>query len=159
MAGLWFPKTSPANVDIHPGMFLLSQIMQSFRTRCIHVVLALAVFSAAVTPACAGGENCGMPCCRQSPVLASDHPTGVQPQACCPRAAHTSSDIGASCRSENSSLALNAENRLASATTTTSLAPISYLPAQGLALTNSRPDETLQPFKDPLYLRIQILRI
>jgi hypothetical protein len=133
--------------------------MKSIVTQCIHIVLALFILAAAVTPACAGTENCSMPCCRHKAKPVPQLPAAAPPKACCTHPADASSGIGSGCRFDQHNLALNSEDRTVSTPTAPALVTTPHITTHGHAWTAFRMVEAPQPFKDPLYLRIQIFLI
>ncbi|MCK7514562.1 MAG: hypothetical protein MZV70_68195 [Desulfobacterales bacterium] len=65
----------------------------------IHAFLALLILAAAVAPACAGSENCSMPCCRHKRRAVSHHHGPLRTaKPCCPQTADASADTGSGCR-------------------------------------------------------------
>jgi len=133
--------------------------MKSIVTQCIHIVLALFILAAAGTPTCAGTENCSMPCCRHKAKSASHPPAAAPLKACCTQTAGASSDIGSGCRFDPHDLALNSEARTASAPAAEVFADSTWTAAHGHAGPTQRLAEHSEPFRAPLYLRIQILLI
>jgi hypothetical protein len=140
-------------------MFLYSESMKCSATRWVHIVLAVFFLTAAVYPACAGGENCSMPCCRHKAELVSHHMTDAPSKGCCTQPGDSSSDIGSGCAFDRKSLAPNLEPR-------TSVVPALEALGTGADNTPAGPAgsapglvEPSRPHKTPLYLRIQILLI
>lgn len=133
--------------------------MKSACAKCIHVLLALLILAAAVAPACAGSENCSMPCCRHK-VPPVSHPTDAAPaKPCCTQTADAPAGIGSGCRFDQHNLALpsgaDGGPILAAAVAAVVLEKPMLLcvSAPTARLIDSSPPET------PLYLRLQALLI
>jgi hypothetical protein len=133
--------------------------MKSIVTPYVHLLLALFILAAAVTPACAGGENCSMPCCRQKAKPVSHHPAAAPSKACCTHPADASSGIGTGCRFDQHNLALNFQERTHSAPVAEMLADSTWTEANGPVWPTPRFANLPEPLKAPIYLRIQILLI
>jgi hypothetical protein len=80
--------------------------MKSAGAKCIHVILALLILASAVAPACAGSENCSMPCCRHKAKPVSHQTDAAHDKPCCPPTADAAVDIGSGCRFDQHKLAL-----------------------------------------------------
>jgi hypothetical protein len=134
--------------------------MKSAGAKCIHVFLALLIVASAVAPACAGAENCSMPCCRQKPQPAPHRTDAAHAKPCCPPAADAAADIGSGCRFDHHKLALPSSGSEAGPIIAAAIAatvpenqkrPAAWTPAARCA-DSSLPDT-------PLYLRLQTLLI
>jgi hypothetical protein len=128
-------------------------------TPYIHLLLALFIFAAALAPACAGGENCSMPCCRHKTKAVPYHPAAAPSKACCTQPADSSSGIGSGCRFDQNNLALNSQERNNPAPAGEVLPGPAWTAADGCAWPTPRTADLPQPLKAPLYLRIQTLLI
>jgi hypothetical protein len=133
--------------------------MKPVATQCIQILLALFILAAAVAPACAGDENCSMPCCRHKAKPAPHHPAAAPSKACCTHPADTSSDSGSGCRFEQHNLALSSQERTHSAPAAEAFADSTWTAAHGHPWPTPRIADLPEPLKAPLYLRIQILLI
>jgi hypothetical protein len=133
--------------------------MKSPFTQCIHLWLALFILAAAVAPACAGGENCSMPCCRHKAKPLAHHTTDAPSKACCTQPADASSDIGSSCRFDQHHLAISSQERTNSAHVAAVFAEATWTAEHDHTRLSPRVAGHPEPPKAPLYLRIQILLI
>lgn len=134
--------------------------MKSAGAKCILVLLALLSLAAAVAPACAGSENCSMPCCRHK-VPPVSHPTDAAPaKPCCTPPTDASADIGSGCRFDQHKLALPSSGSEAGPIIAAAIAatvfenpmrPGAWTPA-ARCVDSSLPDT-------PIYLRLQTLLI
>jgi hypothetical protein len=137
--------------------------MKSVVPQSIYCLLALFILAAAVAPACAGGENCSMPCCRHKAKPLWHHPTDAPSKACCTRPADASSDIGSSCRFDQHHLAISSQERTPARTNSAPAAAVfadaTWTAEHDHAWPAPRIADHPESPKAPLYLRIQILLI
>src|SRR5512145_1629758 len=82
--------------------------MKSHLVKFVHAVVAVLFLAAAVAPACAGQENCSMPCCRPKARPASSHADAAHAKPCCSQTADPSSGSGLGCRYDQTHLAFDA---------------------------------------------------
>lgn len=130
--------------------------MKSKGVQFLHVLLAAVMLVASVAPACAGGENCSMPCCRSKPQSAAH---SADSKACCTSTADGSSGIGSGCRFNANHLALNSEDRTPAAPAPALLAMAADNTSLGPACRAPHLVDSAGSDKAPLYLRIQTLLI
>jgi hypothetical protein len=133
--------------------------MKSFLGQSIHVLLALFILAAAVTPACAGGEQCSMPCCRNKARSVAQHPADTTSKACCTHPADASSAFGSSCRLDQRDLAINYHERTNPTPVAEGVADAAWTAAPDPACPLPRSAHFPEPPKAPLFLRIQLLLI
>jgi hypothetical protein len=133
--------------------------MKSAGAKCIHVLLALFILAAAVVPACAGSEDCSMPCCRQKAKPASHHSAPAHSKPCCTQTTDASAGIDPGCRFVQYNPALPAAGDAGPVATAAVVAAAIENP---IMLRVSTPAawclDSLLP-DTPLYLRLQTLLI
>jgi hypothetical protein len=133
--------------------------MKSVGNKCVFLLLALFILTAAVVPACAGSENCSMPCCRHKAKPVSHHTDPAHPKPCCSQTADASSGIGSGCRFDQHHIALLSGGETGPIIAATAVAVVLQNPmplctsARATGCPDSDPPET------PLYLRLQTLLI
>ena len=134
--------------------------MKSAGAKCIHVLLALLILAAAVAPACAGTENCSMPCCRHKAKPVSHRTDAAHAKPCCTPPADASADIGSGCRFDQHKLALPSSGSEAGPVIAAAVGAavlekpmLLCVSAPSARLIDSIPPDT------PLYLRLQALLI
>ena len=133
--------------------------MKSIAAQCTHIVLALFILAAAVTPACAGGDNCSMPCCRHKTKPDSHQTDAAHSKPCCTQTADASAGTGSGCRFDQHNLALPSGgesgpiNAAAVAAAVLEKPMLLCVSAPSARLIDSIPPDT------PLYLRLQALLI
>jgi len=132
--------------------------MKSAGAKSIHVLLALLILAAAVAPACAGSENCSMPCCRQKAQPVSHPPDAAHAKPCCTQA-DTSAGIGSGCRFDQHNLALPAGGETGPVIAAVVAAVVLENPMRRCASTPAARCVDLSPPDTPLYLRLQTLLI
>jgi hypothetical protein len=133
--------------------------MKSREIQFLHVLIAAVILAASVAPACAGGENCSMPCCRHKPQPVSHQTDPAHSKPCCTPTADASSGIGSGCRFNANHLALNSEDRTPAALAPALLAAAADNTSLGPACRAPRRVDSARSDKAPLYLRIQTLLI
>lgn len=134
--------------------------MKSAGAKCIHVLLALLILAAAVAPACAGSENCGMPCCRHKAKPVSHRADAAHAKPCCPQTADSAADFGSGCRFDQHKLALPSSGSETGPVIAAAVA--AAVPEKPMLLCVSAPSARLidsSPPGTPLYLRLQALLI
>jgi hypothetical protein len=133
--------------------------MKSTGAKCIHVLLALFILAAAVVPACAGSENCSMPCCRHKAKPVSHQPTAAHSKPCCAQTPDASAGIGSGCRFDQNKLALPSGGETGPIIAAAIAAMVPENPTRSAAWTPaSRCVDSSLP-DTPLYLRLQTLLI
>jgi len=132
--------------------------MKSAGAKCIHVLLALLILAAAVAPACAGSENCSMPCCRHKAQPISHQADAAHAAPCCTQA-DTSAGIGSGCRFDQHNLALPAGGETGPVIAAVVAAVVLENPMRRCASTPAARCVDLSPPDTPLYLRLQTLLI
>lgn len=122
----------------------------------MRVLLALILLAAVVAPACAGTEECSMPCCRQKakPVL---HPAGAN--SCCQPTTDASAGTGSGCRFERHPLALPSMSETGPSTVATVSGVVLESPVRPYPSTPAAGGADPRPPDTPVYLRLQILLI
>jgi len=133
--------------------------MKSFLGQSIHVLLSLFILAAAVMPACAGGEQCSMPCCRNEARPVAHHPADAPSKTGCTHPTDASSDIGSICRLDQQDLAINSPERTNPAPVAKAAADATWTAASDPACPLFRSADFPEPPKAPLFLRIQLLLI
>jgi hypothetical protein len=146
-------------VDSYSPMFLYFAAMKSPLTQSIHILAALFILAAAVTPVCGGGEQCSMPCCRHKAQPAAHHPADAPSKTCCTHPADASSGIGSGCRFDQHDLALNPQERSTSVPPALLSEDATWTAANDTAWPSFKAEDFLEPLKAPLYLRLQIFLI
>jgi hypothetical protein len=129
--------------------------MKSAGAKCIQVLLTLLILAAAVAPACAGAENCSMPCCRHKAQPVS-HQTDAAP--CCTQA-DASAGVGSGCRFDQHKLALPAGGENGPIIASATVAVVLENPMRSSASTPAARCVDSSPPDTPLYLRLQTLLI
>jgi len=132
--------------------------MKSAGAKSIHVLLALLILAAAVAPACAGSENCSMPCCRHKAQPVSHQADAAHATPCCTQA-DTSAGIGSGCRFDQHNLALPAGGETGPVIAAVVAAVVLENPMRRCASTPAARCVDLSPPDTPLYLRLQTLLI
>jgi hypothetical protein len=130
--------------------------MKSTGAKCIRALLALILLAAVLAPACAGAEDCSMPCCRQKAQPVS-HPAEATP--CCQQTTDASAGAGSGCRFEQHPLALPFLTETGPITVATVAAVVLETPVRPCPSTPAAGDADSSPPDTPLYLRLQILLI
>jgi hypothetical protein len=132
--------------------------MKSAGAKCIHVLLALLILAAAVAPACAGSENCSMPCCRHKAQPVSHQADAAHATPCCTQA-DTSAGIGSGCRFDQHYLALPSGGETGPIIAAVVAAVVLENPMRRCASTPAARCVDSSPPDTPLYLRLQALLI
>ena len=133
--------------------------MKSLLSQSLNALLALFILAAAVTPACAGGEQCRMACCRHKALPAPHHPADASSTPCCTHPADASADSGSSCRPDQQDLAIHSHERTSPAAVADGLADANRMAAPDPAGPLPRAADFAEPPKSPLFLRTQLLLI
>src|SRR5512143_2890732 len=127
--------------------------------KLVHAVVALLFFAGALAPACAGQENCSMPCCQHKARPVSTHAEAAHAKPCCSQPADPSSGNGSGCRYDQTHLAIDPGHAGSALALTTTL---SVLSRDALELRSSPRTVFLAAptrFKTPIFLRTQTLLI
>jgi hypothetical protein len=133
--------------------------MKSAGAKCIHVLLALLILAAAVAPACAGSENCSMPCCRHKAQPVSHQPDAAHAKPCCTPVAEASPGIGSGCRFDQHKLALPSGGENGPIIASATVVVVLENPMRRCASTPAARCVDSSPPDTPLYLRLQALLI
>ena len=133
--------------------------MKSAGAKSIHVLLALLILAAAVAPACAGSENCSMPCCRQKAQPVSHQPDAAHAKPCCTPVAEASPGIGSGCRFDQHKLALPSGGENGPIIASATVGVVLENPMRSSASTPAARCVDSSPPDTPLYLRLQTLLI
>jgi hypothetical protein len=133
--------------------------MKSVGAKCIHVLLALLILAAAMAPACAGSENCSMPCCRHKAQPVSHQPDAAHAKPCCTPVAEASPGIGSGCRFDQHKLALPSGGENGPIIASATVVVVLENPMQSSASTPAARCVDSSPPDTPLYLRLQTLLI
>jgi len=133
--------------------------MKSIATQCIHIVLALFILAAAVTPACAGGDNCSMPCCRHKTKPGSHQTDAAHSTPCCTQTADASAGTGSGCRFDQYNLALRSGGETGPIIAAALAAIVLENPKLSCTSTPAARCMDSSPPDTPLYLRLQALLI
>jgi hypothetical protein len=133
--------------------------MKSIAAQCIHVVLALFILAAAVTPACAGGDNCSMPCCRHKTKPDSHQTDAARSKPCCTQTADASAGTGSGCRFDQHSPALRSGGETGPITAAALAAMVLESPKLSCTATPAARCMDSSPPDTPLYLRLHALLI
>jgi len=125
----------------------------------VPVLVAALFLVAAVAPACAGDENCSMPCCRHKARPASSHAGAAHAKPCCSPTANPAPASGSGCRYDQTHLALDPGH----AAPLLALAPTPSVISREAPRLRSSPRtiflEATTRFKTPIFLRTQTLLI
>jgi hypothetical protein len=133
--------------------------MKSAVAKSLHILLALFILAAALGPACAGSENCSMPCCRHKANPVS-RPTDMVPgRSCCTQAAGDSADNMSGCRFVKTSPALPSGAGSVTGMTAAVGAVAFDNPIERPSGTPSICSMDSRPPGPPLHLRLQTLLI
>jgi hypothetical protein len=130
--------------------------MKSTGAKCIRVLLSLILLAAVLAPACAGAEDCSMPCCRQKAKPVS-HSADAKP--CCQQTTEASAGVGSGCRFEQHPLALRSLNENGPITVPAVAAVVLETPVRPCPLAAAVDGAGSTPPDTPHYLRLQILLI
>jgi hypothetical protein len=133
--------------------------MKSVGAKCIHVLLALLILAAAMAPACAGSENCSMPCCRHKAQPVSHQPDAAHAKPCCTPVAEASPGIGSGCRFDQHKLALPSGGENGPIIASATVVVVLENPMRSSASTPAARCVDSSPPDTPLYLRLQTLLI
>jgi len=133
--------------------------MKSVGAKCIHVLLALLILAAAMAPACAGSENCSMPCCRHKAQPVSHQPDAAHAKPCCTPVAEASPGIGSGCRFDQHKLALPSGGENGPIIASATVGVVLENPMRSSASTPAARCVDSSPPDTPLYLRLQTLLI
>lgn len=133
--------------------------MKSAGAKCIHVLLVLLILAFSVAPACAGMENCSMPCCRHKAKPVS-HPTdAAHSKPCCTQTTDASAGIGSGCRFDQHKLALPSGGETGPIITSAVAAVVIENPMRPCTSTPAARCVDSSPPDTPLYLHFQALLI
>lgn len=133
--------------------------MKSAGAKCFHVLLALFILAAAVVPACAGSENCSMPCCRHKAAPVSHQPNAAHSKPCCAQTTDASAGIGSGCRFDQHNLALPSGGENVPIIASAAVVVALENPMRSCTSTSAARCVDSSPPDTPLYLRHQTLLI
>jgi len=133
--------------------------MKSTAAKSIQVLMALFILAAALTPVCAGAENCSMPCCRNKAQPVS-HPADMAAgRSCCTQTADDSADNLSGCRFVKTSAALSSgAESVPGVAAAVGTVGFNY-PIEGRSHAPLTGSISSRPPGPPLYLRHQTLLI
>ena len=118
--------------------------------------MALFILAAALTPVCAGAENCSMSCCRNK-AQPDSHPADMAAgRSCCTQTADHSADNRSGCRFVKTSAALPAGTESVPGVAAAVGAVVFNNPIEMLSHALLTGSINPRPPGTPLYLRLQI---
>jgi hypothetical protein len=130
--------------------------MNSALPKYIHALLALFLLAAAAAPACAGLENCSMPCCRPPASHAGD---AAHSGPCRTGTEDAPAGVGADCRFEPHQVALPSGSDAGPIFAAAAAALVPDKPIRLCAASPAARRADSSPPDTPLYLRLQALLI
>jgi hypothetical protein len=133
--------------------------MKSPGAKCIRILLALFILAAAVAPACAGSEDCSMPCCRHKAKPVAYPADAAHPKPCCAQKTDTSAGIGPGCRFVQHPLVLTTGGDADPVIAATVVWAVLENPIMQRASTPAARCMDPSPPETPLYVRLQTLLI
>jgi len=127
--------------------------------KLVQAVVAVLFFAGALAPACAGQENCSMPCCQHKAQPVSSHAEAANAKPCCSQTESPSSGSVSGCRYGQTHLAFDPGH---AAPPPGLAATASVIPHDAFKLPSSRSTvffAASSQSKTPIFLRTQTLLI